>query len=751
MQKFVFEREKMFAQFEKIYQTYPTDMSALYRILDQRETEHPDASAFEKKAWIYETAAEHCTVHLMPACPFYMELDTGRDRNSITSTWPPEPGLADWLMAKHTELLAEYNEGWLPHFVDTQMIGGVMFADFAHHYANVESVLQYGFSGLREQAQAKLQEVSAREEHSEHTLAYYRSMITALDAVMRIADRFALKAEEMLLQEQDIQARVHLQQIAKTAGRVPRYPAQTFYEALCTICFVREMCNALEGMGFAVYGHIDRILEPYYVRDIQNGEIIKEEAQALIDCFMAITDARWDLSRELPGGTNATVIIGGCDAAGKLVYNEVTEMLIASMERHHFANPKLQARVQPGHPKIYLEQLAALAKTGTNVLSIFNDEVIIRSQVKAGKKEEDARLYLAGGCQEPTLSCELNSRAYIYLNLANMMDVSLFPETWSKVFQAAGEEVNFMPAYQARDFDTFYRRCMYNFGVQIQLFVNRYNHLARKWPQVNPCPLYSAMMEDCIQNEMDVTEGGARYNSDSFGMTGLGTVVDSLFAIKKAVYEQKYLSMEALRRALKNNFEGEESLRQYLRNRVPKMGQPDAEMREFTAQCMQDISRQINGYPNTRGGYFEASLFTFYSFEWFREAKANASGRKQGDYLSRGGNPSEYAGGIDAATLLHAQSAVDYTEYPGGGVLYMDLPVTKGPLGDALFVSVIQNFLQNGGSIMDFNVIDRAQLLEAQKDPENHQNIVVRICGYSALFHTLDKVMQDEIIGRTQR
>lgn len=259
------------------------------------------------------------------------------------------------------------------------------------------------------------------------------------------------------------------------------------------------------------------------------------------------------------------------------------------------------------------------------------------------------------------------------------------------------------------------------------------------------------MMEDCIQNEMDVTEGGARYNSDSFGMTGLGTVVDSLFAIKKAVYEQKYLSMEALRRALKNNFEGEESLRQYLRNRIPKMGQPDAEMREFTAQCMQDISRQINGYPNTRGGYFEASLFTFYSFEWFREANANASGRKQGDYLSRGGNPSEYAGGIDAATLLHAQSAVDYTEYPGGGVLYMDLPVTKGPLGDALFVSVIQNFLQNGGSIMDFNVIDRAQLLEAQKDPENHQNIVVRICGYSALFHTLDKVMQDEIIGRTQR
>jgi len=749
MSRFVFDREKMFGQFRKVFETYPTDISGLYQKLDIMQAENPQASAFQKKAWIYRMAARDCKVRLMPACPFYMELDTGRDRNSITSTWPPEPGLATWLMAQNKQLLHDYNETWLANYDKALMIGGVMFADFAHHYADVERVLEFGLEGLKAQALSKLAEVQKRKEQGR--IAFYESMICGLDSVMQIAERFADEAERLLKVTEDPQERYHLEQIAATARRIPRQPAQTFYEALCTVCFIREMHNALEGIGFAVYGHLDRILWPYYQKDIAAGRLDREQAQALIDCFMAITDARWDLNRELPGGTNATVIIGGCDAEGKSVYNTVTEMLIISMEKHRFANPKLQARIRDDHPSEYLEKLADLAKSGTNVLSVFNDKAIIASQIKAGKREADARLYLAGGCQEPTLSCELNSRAYVYLNMAHMMDVSLFPEKWEQIFAAAGDMVHFMPAYRAESFEVFYRRAMYNFGVQIQNFVHKYNQLALQWPETNPCPLYSAVMADCIQNELDVTEGGARYNSDSFGMTGLGTVIDSLFAIKKAVYDLKIVTMQELRTALACDFEGYEPLRQYLRNRIAKMGQSDPEIREFTQQCMADIARHINGYPNTRGGYFESSLFTFYSFEWFRNSNASANGRKRGEYLSRGGNPSEHAGGIDAATLLYAQNVVDYTDYPGGGVLYMDLPVTKGQLGRDLFVSVIRGFVQNGGSIMDFNVIDRAQLRKAQEDPDNHRNIVVRVCGYSALFHSLDKEKQDEIIARTQR
>ena len=185
MSRFVFDREKMFGQLRKVFETYPTDISGLYQKLDIMQAENPQASAFQKKAWIYRMAAQDCKVRLMPACPFYMELDTGRDRNSITSTWPPEPGLATWLMAQNKQLLHDYNETWLANYDKALMIGGVMFADFAHHYADVERVLEFGLEGLKAQALSKLAEVQERKEQGR--IAFYESMICGLDSVMQIA------------------------------------------------------------------------------------------------------------------------------------------------------------------------------------------------------------------------------------------------------------------------------------------------------------------------------------------------------------------------------------------------------------------------------------------------------------------------------------------------------------------------------------------------------------------------------------
>ena len=199
--------------------------------------------------------------------------------------------------------------------------------------------------------------------------------------------------------------------------------------ALAAVWFVREMCNTFEGMGFAVLGHLDRLLYPFYERDLREGRIDRNSAKELILCFLALTDARWDLT-DIPGGTNATVMIGGTDSDGKVIFNDVTRMFIEAFQENNLANPKLQARVSPAHPREYLEMLGKLAGKGSNVLSVFNDPVIIDAQKRQGKKERDCYSYLAGGCQELVLQNEVNCRANVYLNLPQMLLMQFHPENW---------------------------------------------------------------------------------------------------------------------------------------------------------------------------------------------------------------------------------------------------------------------------------------------------------------------------------
>ena len=740
-----FDRERYFKEFEDVFSKYPTDVDDILREYDKILDN--DLTPYENKANLQRLIAEKAKLVVFKTAPFFFEVDTGRNRNSVTSTWPPEPGLADAFMSKNVSLLERYNHTWLPHFADNHMINGVMFSDTAHHYANVEKIMRCGLKGIREEIMAELEkkDLDGREER------LLNSMLSSVDSTIHICRRFTEEIGELLSKEMDPDLKENLEIQYEISKVVPILPTRTFKEAMEVFVFTREICNALEGVGFAVLGHIDRILGPYYENDVKNGILTRDEAQDMIDAFLAITDARWDLEQELPGGTNASLVIGGTDKEGNVIYNEVTDMVIDGMLKYRFVNPKIQARLSEKHPKEFVGKLAELAASGINCLSIFNDRVVISSQVKQGKDRKDANLYLAGGCQEITLSNEYNSRAYIYINTPSLFDISLFPDKWTKIFTDAGEKVHFRQAYKEKTFEEYYRDAIYNFTYAIQVFVNRYNDFNMELTDTNPCPFYSALSDTCIQKRLDATEGGFKYNSDSFGMCGIGTAIDSLFAIKKAVYDDNFIDMKTLRKCLSDNFEGEEVIRQYLLNRITKMGEGDPEMQNFTSRVFSDLSKALSGYPNVRGGYFEASLFSFYSYEWFREFDATPDGRRKGDVLTRGINPTELVDTIDAATLLASQKTIDYTDYPGGGVLYMDIPVAKAKIGNAIFSSIIMDFLDKNAFVMDFNVLDRETLLKAKKEPEKYRNISVRICGYSALFHTLSENMQDEIIARVQR
>ena len=732
--------EKLFHQCGELYASYPADVSGLLKKLDESKKEHPEFGELRQKAMIYEVGARECELYLFPECPFYAEVISGRERNSVTSSFPPVPGIASWMMNQNKEF-AESFLSWSQEYRERDLFAGEMYTDCAHHYADVERVIRLGYRGIKKEAEA-CEPVTKREKE------FIESVKIACDSMCLLGERFSRKAEELLKTEKEERCRRNLRLIANTAYRVPAEPPQTFYEALATVWFEREMCNTFEGMGFAVLGHLDRLLYPFYERDLREGRIDRNSAKELILCFLALTDARWDLT-DIPGGTNATVMIGGTAPGGKAIFNDVTRMFIEAYWENDLANPKLQARVSPAHPQEYFELLGKLAGKGSNVLSVLNDPVIIDAQIRQGKREKDCYSYLAGGCQELVLQNEVNCRANIYLNLPQMLLMQFHPEDW-KFTEKDGLFLKHLES--SRDFEEFYQRYMQNIRMIFQEIAVNFNRFEGQWRYYNPCPMFSMLMNGCIPRMMDVSEGGADYNTNNFGVSGLGTLIDSLYTIKHLVYEEKKLSLYQLIQILDENFEGHEVLRQYILNKIPKYGTTDRGIMEFSARAAEDVASALPRLVSGHGGNYEPSLFSFYAYSWLKEnTKATPDGRLAGLPLSRGINPSESTRGIDAATLTYAQKSIDYGRYPGGAVVYMDLPVTKTGVDSNIYRDVICYFMENGGSVMDFNVVDRRQLLEAREDPENHKNIIVRVCGYSAPFWSLDREMQDEVIARTQR
>lgn len=290
-----FNKEEYFKETKEVYSNYPTDVSRMEEELDRLQKENPKASSFQKKTWIYRIAARDAEVILFPSSPFYAEIDTGREQNSVTASFPPQPGIGCWLMKQYPDFVDEYGE-WSGYYGKYGVMNGPQFMDAAHHYANCETVLKYGLSGIIRHAMMRLEEKNL----TDHQQDFLKCMVDVCRSLQKISERFAEKAEEMLKTEHDEEHVKALKMIAVTARRIPSEPAETFYEAMCAIWFTREMCNALDGLGFAVIGHLDRILISYYERDLKNNRITPDEAQELVDCFVSMTDARWDLEADLP-------------------------------------------------------------------------------------------------------------------------------------------------------------------------------------------------------------------------------------------------------------------------------------------------------------------------------------------------------------------------------------------------------------------------------------------------------------------
>jgi trans-4-hydroxy-L-proline dehydratase len=543
-----------------------------------------------------------------------------------------------------------------------------------------------------------------------------------------------------------------LKRIASTSIRIPAEPPSTFYEALNTIVFLFYVVQSIEGNGISVFGHPDRILLPYYRRDITAGHITPEEAKDLLRAFLAISDIRYGMKKAhgTHVGTNGTVTIGGCDKDGEPIFNELTEMILKAHQELYLIDPKINARISAKHPQEFYELLAQFIATGDNSLAIFNDDVIIPANVRMGKKPEDCRLYVGGGCQENVLAnTEVNSRATIYLNLMHVFLMGFFPEKWA--FFTKHKDFVLGKYHECAKFDDFYETFLQNLKIVVDAHIDERNRTESEGWRYNPCPLHSSTIDDCIEKGLDMMEGGARYSYGSISLTGIGTLIDSLFAVREVFYNRKIVSLMELQDILEQDFRGHEAFRLFLVNRIPKFGQDDEAILSFSSQVFADLARVTSGKPNSRGGCYEASLFSFRSFVGFGEKTgATPDGRKAGQHLSQGMSPSLLALGekCSISQVLEALEPLDISLYPVVAVLDVKLPATHYDCESESIVPVIKRFLEAGGSVLQINYVDQEILREAKENPELHRDLIVRVSGYSSYFHILTEQIQDEIIAR---
>lgn len=739
---FLDERGDFEQELDAYYSTYPTDLSIIERDLRQIPAQYPRQSPYEWKARGYAVLAAKCPVKVFRHFPFYVELNTGRHRTELGSR-----GLGAWMKSEPMgkELQAQGEAWWAP-CGERGLSNGWLVVDDNHQSIGYDVVLQRGLLDIRRQATDRLCQPC-----DDRQRAFLQSSVEGLDALMAVASRFSDEAARLAAAEGETAIRVRLQRLADTARRVPGEAPATFYEALCTILFLREVVTSLDANGISVYGHVDRLLGPFLNADLAAGRTTLEEARDLLRFFLAFCDARYGMGQAQPWhvGTNSTIGVGGCDQAGTPIFNEVTRMILEASIELEVVDPKINARVSAAHGAEYLELLARHVASGRNSLAVFNDDVVIAANVKTGKAVQDARLYVGGGCQENVLqNCEVNNRATMYLNMAQVLRMGFAPQAWADLARRDGYTIS--PFAAAADFEALYAAYLRNLKGVIDAHIDQRNRTERQGWRYNPCPLHSSMIEDCLSAARDMMEGGARYNGSSVSLAGIGTVIDSLLAIRQLVFVERRLGLDELTAILEADFAGQETLRQYILHRLPKFGRPDRDAAAFSARVFADVAAAASGRANTRGGRYEASLFAFRSFaDLGARTGATPDGRKAGWHVSPGMGPSPLAL-QDKSTLgdiLGALAPLDLTDYPVVAVLDVKLPANAA-VGTQVIVSVLRRFLAAGGSVLQVNYVSPELLQEARIHPERHGDLVVRVSGYSSYFTRLAEPIQNEIIAR---
>lgn len=586
-----------------------------------------------------------------------------------------------------------------------------------------------------------------------------QAMDIACDAAIIFAERHADLADSMAGIEKSATRRSELQKIAEICRRVPAQKPRTFHEALQMYWFVHlGTITELNGWDAMTPGHLDIHLRPFYEKDLEDGILDRETAKELISCLWIKVNnhtapPKVGVTAKESGTYNdfTQINLGGLDKTGGDACNEVSYICLEVSDELHLLQPQPSVHISNKTPDRFLKAAAKVIRKGYGYPSVFNTDAVVMEQVRVGKSMEDAREGGTSGCIE---TGAFGKEAYIltgYLNIPKILEVTLNNGvdqlTGKKVTIETGDPVGFT------SFDQLYEAFTNQLEYLVNLKIRVNNYIERMYAKYSPAPFLSVVIHDCIENGRDYYNGGPRYNTNYIQCCGIGTVTDSLSAIKSHVFGDGKVTMEKLLDALSNNFKDNEPLRLRLWNRTPFYGNDDDRADDIMKRVYSSLFDTIDGQPNTKGTHYHLNMLSTTCHVYFgKMLGASANGRFAHLPESDGTSPSHGADRNGPTAVIKSLSKMDQLKSGGTLLNQRFLPSVLATDQDLdKLGSLVRTYFTLGGHHIQFNVVDTKTLREAQDHPDEYRNLLVRVAGYSDYFIDLDKEHQEEIISRTEQ
>lgn len=586
-----------------------------------------------------------------------------------------------------------------------------------------------------------------------------KAMDIACDAVIILGERYHKLALEMAEKEENETRKAELLQIAANLEVVPAHKPQTYWQAIQLYWFTHlAVTTELNPWDAFSPGRLDQHLYPYYQKDVADGILDDEKAKELLECLWvkfynqpAPVKVGITLKESATYTDFANINTGGVTPDGRNGVNEVSYLILDCMDEMRLVQPNSNVTISKKTPAKFLKRACEISREGWGQPAFYNTEAQIAELLNAGKSLPDARRGGSSGCVE---TGAWGSEAYIltgYLNIPKIFQLTLFNgyDEYSK------KQLGLRLGY-AKDFKTF-DELWAAFKKQLEYFVDvkiRGNNVIEKLYAENmPAPCLSVVTNDCISKAKDYNAGGARYNTSYIQGVGIGTVTDCVAAIKYNVYDKKNFTMEELIEAMEHDFEGYDSIYKMVHDNSPKYGNDD----DYADDIMQDIFElyrsTITGRPNIRGGEYRIDMLPTTCHVYFGDViLATPNGRKAHKPVSEGISPEKSADTNGPTAVIKSCSKMDHLA-TGGTLLNQKFTpdVVAGEEGLNHMADLIRSYFAMDGHHIQFNVVDRQTLINAQKHPEDYKDLIVRVAGYSDFFRNLDKPLQDEIINRTEQ
>lgn len=659
--------------------------------------------------------------------------------------------MRDLIFAEMTEeWKTAYQAGIFTEFMEQRAPGHTVLDDKIYHKGMLD------FQREIDQRLAELDYLNDPEAYEKQE--ELRAMRIAAGALMGWAVRYAQEAHRLAGEEKEEHRRVELLRIAEICEYVPAHAPRDFWEALQYYWFVHlGVTTELNTWDAFCPGRFDQHLLPFYEQGLEDGSLTREGAEELLQCLwikfnnqpappkVGVTAAESGTYTDF-----AQINVGGLRPDGSDGVNAVSYLLLDVIEEMRLLQPSSSIQVSKKNPDRFIKRASKIIRTGFGQPSVFNADLIVQELVRMGKSVVDARCGGSSGCVEVGAFGKENYNLTGYFNLPKVLEITLHNGIDPRSGWLIGLETG-----NPRQFTSF-EQLFAAFEQQLQYFIEikmRGNNLIeRLYARYMPCPFLSLLIDDCIMRGKDYHDGGARYNTTYIQGVGLGTMADSLSALKYHIYDQRTISMNEFLGALSADFNGNERLRQVLLNRTPKYGNDDDYADGLMVRVFDAYFNSVDGRKNTKGGEYRINLLPTTVHVYFGSVTgATPDGRQSSAPLSEGVSPVQGADRHGPTAALRSVAKMDHAR-TGGTLLNQKFTpqVLASEEGLDKLVQLIRGYFRLDGHHIQFNVVDGATLRAAQQNPEQYRSLIVRVAGYSDYFCDLNPILQDEIIARTE-